>query len=132
MKKFKTIAKFYLPSKQLKSFINNPDYMADVLGFVSEYDRDRAEFLLKGISKFIFGSSRAVTTVLAEENQTTYRIEGKSFILNVYFFFEDSLRIEFVGEGKGFTGKISEFLYRTNFEKYIKYAAKKLREYAGC
>ncbi len=132
MKKFKAIAKFYLPSKQLRSFINNPDYMADVLGFVSEYDRDRGEFLLKGISKLTFGSSRAVTTVLAEGNQTTYRIKGKNFILNVYFFFEDSLIIEFVGEGRGFMGKISEFLYRTNFEKYIKYAAKKLREYAGC
>ena len=132
MIRFQTIAKFHLPSKQLRSFINNPDYMTDVFAFVKKYDKDRGSFQLKGISKFVFGSSLAKVSILAEGNKTTYIINGKTLVLSIHFFFEDPLRIEFVGEGRGIAGKISDFLFKTNFEKYIKYAAKKLREYAGC
>ncbi|GEM_PF-2732355 len=132
MKRFQTIAKFHLPSKQLRSFINNPDYMTDVFAFVKEYDKEKGEFKLQGVSKLLFGSSRATVAILTEENKTIYTIKGKTLVLYIYFFFEDALRIEFIGEGRGIAGKVSEFLFKTNFEKYIKYAAKKLREYAGC
>ncbi len=130
MVRFEREVKFHLPARQIKPFLDNPEYAKEAFTFVREHYPDR--FIVDGLFYLIFSSREVHLKLKKDSSSTLYQLEGPRFKMKICFQFSDALKIEVSGSGKGALGKISEGLFRANFENYLKNMIKKLRETAGC